>query len=301
MTSERIATIDVELNGTTYPVQIMYHENPTCEFTGKKLHHPFETVTIPLENKKKWESDPMIYDTKFAKGAEEDLHHSETHFYLKIDGSCGQIRDGKARRRHDIKVKGRTFNLPEAADYATYEYEQCEEPPVIPAGKIPDGLHWPHMRNVATTATAIKKMGDKWYDVCAKTFMASEWYAQQQNAFIPGEFMGPNIQGCKSDPMDVHTFVPFNMIEFIIPIELRNQQGFGALFTKIPNIEGLVVYAPEHMYKIRGNMYLDVLGQNVEWGKTYSLEAMPKELQDVFTSAEARNFAEYLVKKAKLA
>lgn len=283
-------------------IRVVLHENPVCPFPGRKLHHPFKLNSVPVEILRRGVPitiTSMAYGDFVSPSVQTDIQSADARFFLKMDGSCGQFRKGVARRRHDLKFNTKTRKFKEI-QFPELNFTECQPQPTVPEGDVPTGFHWSHMRDVTQK---VKQAGDRWYIDAEQTFTASPWFkAHHDVEKIMGEWMGPKIQGCKSDPLDVHTFIPFNMIEFVIPKEMRTVTGFRTFFTIIPNMEGMVVYCPDgycpdRIYKIRRDMFINDSGKNMGWGRKTPAEMnIPIELQEVFDAAGARNFAEYLVK-----
>lgn len=287
------------------PVIIVLHTDPECPFPGKKLHHPFKLTEVPVEVLRQGlpiTINSLAYGAEFVTSAvQTDIQATGARFFVKMDGSCGQFLKGVARRRHDLKCNPSTGKFKEIT-HPELNFTECEPQPVVPEGCVPTGFHGPHMRDVAFGIKTMKQVGDRWYVDAAKRFIASPWFKAHKDAEkIMGEWMGPKIQGCKSDPLDVHTFVPFNMVEFVIPVEMRTCDGFKILFTAIPNVEGVVAYCPNGIYKIRRDMFINDFGKNMGWGRKPPAEMnIPPELQKVFDASGVLNFAEYLTKTAGL-
>lgn len=298
--SPSVAPIEIPLpSGAS--IRVIYHEIPNSPFSGNKLQHPFrleEMIETTIRRGKQVSSRSSVYGSFTSPEAEAQLLSTLTRFFVKFDGSCGEVLAGVPRRRHDLEIIKNTDN-PVAKVGERFEllsYAPCEERPVIPEGASAK-FHWPHMRDVVLTDKVLMgKTGDKWFADAAQNFLASVWFQKFGSNFprIPGEWMGPKIQLNLTDPLPGHTFMPFNMVEFEVPVELRTPKGFREIFLTIPNIEGLVAYCPESIFKVRRDMYLGEDGMRLEWGK--SAPVLPKELKEQFDSVSARNFAEFVVK-----
>lgn len=273
-------------------IRILFHENPDCEFKGQKLMHGFETTGA--------QTGGLRYSECSSLNGSID---KSTRFYVKFDGSCGEYVNGAARRRYDRKVKKNANKWNNLPHEKALNYVACSEDPGKPWENKPflNHFHWPFMRDIAKDSSLKKVMGDKHYVNAAENFEKTAFFKNLRGKTIRGEWMGPKVNNKPTDPLTHNTFIPFNMIEFVIPENLLNYRGFYSLFNEVANIEGLVAYCKDgSIFKIRRDMFVYETGTDVNatpkrmgWGKRPADKVkMPQEIRKAL--GKSPNFAEYI-------
>lgn len=232
-------------------------------FNGQKLHHPFktneidDTYTYWDSKKRKNITKPckeLVYADEFLSEESKDDIQNASRIEMKHDGSCGFIlydeQSGKfvPYTRYDMK-KDKDGNFKEIPKDAIL----CEEKPTDPSA-----THWPCFVPVLPDGDN-KKQEYKWQQQAFELMTRSARFDNDKVKFsFTCEYMGKKINWKKSDPIDEDAvIVPHGLIEFNIPIELRNYEGFRKIFEKIDYIEGFIVHGKEHIWKIRREMFLD--------------------------------------------
>ena len=227
---------------------------PKSKFNGQKIMHPFKT-----ELKKEGKINNIHYTHEFASDEHQKLLSESTRFDIKHDGSCGAlVWDGEKYipyARFDIKKnKTGTFETPKTD---TSKWIPCEQQPI-------DDLatHWPHFRPCSEDKNAYK-----WY---IQAYIGASEFISKMTSDVYGdivtiEYMGKKFNGKPSDPVEKEVgIVLHGLLGMNIPSELKNSNGFKAIFEALPVIEGLVAYPNEtDPMKIRAEMF-----EGLSWGNS---------------------------------
>lgn len=262
---------DMQVEDNT--VSVVYHRKPdTTSFIGQKLNHPFVMTK---------EGKGFFYTDELAR----DL--SSTRFFVKFDGSCGQIDKSVAKRRFDCRFNPKTSDWKDLPFRDTQNYVRCSDEPEKLAAN-----HWPFMRNLAPHVKPFTALGDLWFNDAMTKFKKSSLYDGE--SVVYGEWMGPKINHNPTDPLEENFFIPYNMVEFVIPPKIRNYAGIEEIFKRVPTIEGLVGYSESgEIYKIRRSMF-----HGLNWPPATSHVGIDLALVDFLRLHNAKGFSDYIVKSS---
>ena len=205
----------------------------------------------------------MHYKMEFVSDVVKQQIEDCTRFDIKHDGSCGALvlENGKyvPYARFDIKKDKKTgrFEMPKCY---TSKWIPCEEEPIEE-----EATHWPHFRPCADDEKAYK-----WY-IKAFTNASESISKMDKNGIITVEYMGKKFNGKASDPINNNDsddigIVIHGTLGLNIPKELRNVNGFNAIFEALPVIEGIVAYPSDsNPMKIRAELF-----EGLSWGNLSS-------------------------------
>lgn len=209
------------------------------KFIGQKMHSPW------------WvDRDTQLYGLKSAdeEMQTEEMLYKWDHFELKHDGSCGAlVWDGEqfiAYARFDIKqrfgkkiIDGDPFKV----DIDTTNWIPCE-----PRPKVTDDVpqkHWPHMRPISEDPKMYKHYVDAFNNTLPE-LMEHVAPRMKVGQMITVEYMGEKFNKPSYEPVGKSRIVLHGSLRVNIPPELRNFDGFKAIFTAFPIIEGVIGYPP---------------------------------------------------------
>lgn len=255
---------------------IVNPENQRKDFLGQKLHHPFKTREIDGKYSY-WDSKAkktvtkktkeLVYTEDFLSDEVCDDILNATRFEMKHDGSCGYILyDEQTNKfvpyaRYDVK-KDKEGNFKSSPENSI----PCEEKPTDP-----NATHWPHFV-LCLPDEQNKRLDYKWHVNAFNLMMNSEKFKKlneldsSQKKSFTCEFMGKKFNWKKADSIeDDAVIVPHGLIEFKIPIELRNYNGFLQIFSEIDYIEGLIVHGKNKIWKIRREMFMGNNNEKLLW------------------------------------
>lgn len=248
--------IHSEIKVTMVPLEIL-SSNKNKSFFGQKVMHPFIREMYKVEetrfNKKKnvpytVTINSIAYDDKFiSEEVENDIKNAD-RFEIKHDGCCGFISyDEKTDSftpytRFDVKRNKKTGQF----DSVLTNWIPCE-----PLPTNPDATHWPHFRRCDEEPKMYQ------YQLDAFNCARENGKLDKAKGSFTCEYMGKKINYCIMDPIEHNALiVPHGSYQIQIPLNMRTFNGFQTIFTKIPDIEGIMVYGNSGtVYKIRRDMY----------------------------------------------
>lgn len=244
------------------------------KFNGQKILHPFGLDTkFLLKNDKNGTSKQVPIGTYYKNSndiATTELLKSCKRFDIKHDGSCGaivwneELKQYEPYARFDIKKnkQGEFFNASK-----TDKWIECESKPTHP-----EATHHPHFRPCSEDKKAYK-----WnilaFDLAKEKLQA--FTPDKHGKIITVEYVGKKFNYNKSDSIEEDArLVVHGSLQVEVPEELRNYDGFMALFKELPTIEGLVAYTDMGPLKIKREMFFGLAypGEPYTYLQKYGLD-----------------------------
>ena len=255
--------------------KISINDLSDSNFNGQKILHPFKMKTIKetysFKNKRgktiTKNTQGKVYENEFIDKETKNEIENAIRFEVKHDGSCGYIQYNPEDdsytpyTRRDIK-KDKTGDFPEPSS----EWIPCEPKPTSK-----EATHWPHFRKCNEDTSQYK-----WELEAFETAMKTGKLNIKKS--LTCEYMGKKKNFCSSDPIESNcVIVPHGLYHIEIPKDSRTYEGLLKVLQDISYIEGIIIYGPTKIFKIRRDMFF-IDGSRLKWPNPDSVKKLSEEV-----------------------